>query len=55
MVGGQRGWAERVERKKARNSNLLRVAWQILSADVFTEKQAGGILATFFAAFTSVL
>lgn len=36
MVGGQRGWVERVERKRARNFNLLRVAWQIFCADMFT-------------------
>lgn len=48
MVGGQKGWAKRVERMRARNINLLRVAWQIFCADMFTEKQAGGILAAVF-------
>lgn len=33
MVGGQRGWVERVERMRARNFNLLRVAWQICCAE----------------------
>ena len=35
MVGGKKGWVEKEERMRARNSNLLRVAWQIFSADVY--------------------